>query len=83
MMDARDVALFVIAVGSAVAAVLMADAADEALRGVPEIERRRAALMQPASRIPPRVRAMAYHGVSWAFLGGVAISGALLIGALP
>lgn len=79
----HDLALFTMTAGAAMGALLLADAADEALRQIPEIKRHRAALLRPASRLPVWARPVAFHFGSLAFLGGMATSGALLIGAFP
>lgn len=81
MTNPHDVALFSIIAVSAVGALLMADAADDALRGVPEIKRRRAALLTPPTRMPAWARPVALHCVSLGFLSGMAVSGAVLVGA--
>ena len=79
----HDTALIVLTVGAALAALLTADAADDALRNLPDERRRRRLLLQPESRIPMWLRPMALHWTSCIFLCGMAASGLFLVGAFP
>lgn len=79
----HDLALFTLTVGAAVGALLAADAADEALRQIPDLKLRRARGVRWAIRVPVWARPAAFHLGSLAFLATMATSGALLIGAFP
>ncbi len=79
----HDLALFALTSGCGIGGLLMADAADEARRGVPTMRRRRAALLVPPSRIPIWARPAALHCASLGFLGGMAAFGSVLLGAFP
>ena len=83
MSNPHDLALFTLTAGTAVAALLMADTADEARQEVVEQGRHRLAMLSPTRRVLTQVRPMAMRGVSLGFLCGMATSGALLVGAFP
>lgn len=79
----HDLALFALTGGAAVAALLLADAADEARHQIAELNRCRARRFAPMNWVLVWARPAAFHIGSLAFLGGMATSGALLIGAFP
>ena len=83
MPSPHDLALFTLTAGTAVAALLTADAADEARRKVIQQGNHRLAALSPARKMVTRARPMAIRGVSLGFLCGMAASGAFLIGAFP
>ena len=77
MTDPQAVALFTIAAGSAVGALLMAAAADEAVQDSSRAARR--AVVPPRLGLGPAwVRPMAFRCTSFAFLFGLAASGLAL-----
>ncbi|WP_237482555.1 hypothetical protein [Lichenibacterium dinghuense] len=78
MTDPQAVALFTIAAGSAVGALLMATAADEATQDRSRAAHR-AVLQQPLRRRPAWVRPVAFRCTSFAFLVGMTASGLVLI----
>ena len=79
MTDPQTMALFTISAGSAVGALLMAAAADEAVQDSSKA-RRRAVLQQPFQCTPKRVRPLVFRLTSFAFLFEMAVSGSVLIG---
>ena len=83
MPSPHDLALFTMTAGAGIGALLMADAADEALQRIAEIRRRRAVLLMPTGRVRLWVRPVMLHCTSLAFLCGMATSGAFLVGAFP
>ena len=83
MPNPHDVALFTLTAGAGVAALLMADAADEARHKLTLHGEHRLARLSPARRMVTRVRPLAMRGVSLGFLCGMATSGAFLLGAFP
>lgn len=78
MTDPQAMALFTIAAGSAVGALLMAAAADEAARDTSRAAR--LAILQPPSRSRSAwARPTALRCTSFAFLLGMAASGLVII----
>ena len=78
MTDPQAVALFTIAAGSAVGALLMAAAAEEAEQDNFRAARR-LVFQQPLRRRPAWVRPVTLRCTSFAFLFGLAVSGLALI----
>ena len=83
MPNPHDVALFTLTAGTAVAALLMADAADEARDKLIQEGQRRRVKLSRARRMAIWARPMAMRGASLGFLFGMATSGAFLVGAFP
>lgn len=83
MPNPHDVALFTLTAGTAVAALLMADAADEARDKLIQEGQRPRMKLSRARRMAVWARPMAMRGVSLGFLCGMATSGAFLVGAFP
>lgn len=82
MSNLHDLALFILTGGCAACALLIADAADVALRAVPALQRRRTSLLMPKRRIIAWAGPVALLCVSLSFLGAMAASGAVLVGVL-
>ncbi len=80
MTDVQAVALFTMAAGSAVGALLMAVAADEAMQDASRADRR-AAIQQPFGHRRAWVRPVAFRCTSFAFVIGMAVSGLILMSA--
>ncbi len=83
MPNPHDLALTILTGSCAVGALLMADAADTAFRSMPAKRHYRISPLIQRSRVPRWAHPAALHCVSLGFLGGMATSGAILIGAFP